>query len=126
MQAGSAEALPLEDGSVDAVVASLVLCTVPDPAAALAEARRVLCADGELRFYEHVHAREQPLRGFLEVAYRSRIWPLIGGGCNPTRDTRASIEAAGFEIESCEQIMFSPSYVIPKIPHILGVARAAR
>lgn len=74
VEPGTADALPLEDESVDAVLASLVLCTVPDQAAPLAEARRVLRQGGELRFYEHVHARKQPLRGFLEVAYRSRIW----------------------------------------------------
>jgi ubiquinone/menaquinone biosynthesis C-methylase UbiE len=123
VEAGTADALPLEDGSVDAVLASLVLCTVPDQAAALAEARRVLRPGGELRFYEHVHANKQPLRGFLEGAYRTRIWPLLGGGCNPTRDTLAAIEAAGFEVERCERIMFSPSVVVPRIPHILGMAR---
>jgi ubiquinone/menaquinone biosynthesis C-methylase UbiE len=120
---GTAEALPLEDDSVDAVLASLVLCTVPDQAAALAEARRVIRPGGELRFYEHVHADRQPLRAVLEVADRSRIWPTIGGGCHPTRDTLGAIKAAGFTIERCEQFPFSPSPVIPKIPHILGVAR---
>jgi SAM-dependent methyltransferase len=123
VEAGTADGLPLEDESVDAVLASLVLCTVPDQATALAEAKRVLRPGGELRFYEHVHAKEHPLRGFLEGAYRLRIWPLLGGGCNPTRDTLGAIRAAGFEIESCETIMFSPSMVIPKIPHILGIAR---
>jgi ubiquinone/menaquinone biosynthesis C-methylase UbiE len=123
VEAGTADALPLEDESVDAVLASLVLCTVPDQAAALAEARRVLRPGGELRFYEHVHARKQPLRGFLKVAHRSRIWPLLGGGCNPTRDTLSAIKAASFEVERCETIMFSPSLVTPKIPHILGLAR---
>jgi ubiquinone/menaquinone biosynthesis C-methylase UbiE len=120
---GTAEALPLEDESVDAVLASLVLCTVPDQAAALAEARRVIRPGGELRFYEHVHADRQPLRSVLEVADRSRIWPTVGGGCHPTRDTLGAIKDAGFTIERCERFPFSPSPVIPKIPHILGVAR---
>ena len=120
---GTAEALPLEDESVDAVLASLVLCTVPDQATALAEARRVIRAGGELRFYEHVHADDQPLRTFLEIADRSRIWPTIGGGCHPTRDTLGAIQAAGFTVEKCERFPFSPSPIIPKIPHILGVAR---
>ena len=124
VEAGTADALPLDDGSVDVVLASLVLCTVPDQAAALAEARRVLRPGGELRFYEHVHAKRQPLRGYLELTHRSRVWPLLGGGCNPTRDTLASIQAAGFEIERCERLMFSPSMVVPRIPHILGVARS--
>jgi ubiquinone/menaquinone biosynthesis C-methylase UbiE len=120
---GTAEALPLDDESVDAVFASLVLCTVPDQAAALAEARRVIRPGGELRFYEHVHADRQPLRAVLEIADRSRIWPTIGGGCHPTRDTLAAIETAGFTVERCERFPFSPSPVIPKIPYILGVAQ---
>lgn len=123
VEPGIAEQLPLEDESVDAVLASLVLCTVPDPAAALAEARRVIRSGGELRFYEHVHADRQPLRAFLEIADRTRIWPTIGGGCHPTRDTLSAISSAGFEIERCERFAFSPSAVIPMIPHILGVAR---
>lgn len=120
---GTAEALRLDDESVDAVLASLVLCTVPDQAAALAEAWRVIRPGGELRFYEHVHADRQPLRAVLEIADRSRIWPAIGGGCHPTRDTVAAIEAAGFTVERCERFLFSPSPIIPKIPHILGAAR---
>lgn len=123
VEAGTAESLPLEDASVDGVLASLVLCTVPNQGAALAEARRVLRPGGELRFYEHVHAKRHPLRGFLEIADRTRIWPLVAGGCHPTRDTLAAIEAAGFRVERCERIMFSPSYLTPKIPHILGLAR---
>jgi ubiquinone/menaquinone biosynthesis C-methylase UbiE len=120
---GFADALPLEDASVDAGIASLVLCTVPDPATALRELYRVIRPGGELRFYEHVHAHRQPLRAFLEIAYRSRIWPTIAGGCNPTRETGRAIEAAGFQTERCERIPFSPSVIVPKLPHLLGVAR---
>jgi ubiquinone/menaquinone biosynthesis C-methylase UbiE len=120
---GTAEALPLEDESVDAVVASLVLCTVPDPEQALAEARRVITPGGELRFYEHVNPERQPLRGILLVAERSRIWPTLGGGCHPTRDTLNTIETAGFAVERCERFHFSPSPVIPRLPYILGVGR---
>lgn len=118
-----ADDLPVEDGSVDAVLASLVLCTVPDVGAALAEARRVLAPGGELRFYEHVHADGQPLRALLEVADRSTLWPRIAGGCHPNRHTEQAIRDAGFEIERGERFRFSPSVISPPVPHILGVAR---
>jgi ubiquinone/menaquinone biosynthesis C-methylase UbiE len=121
--AGTAEALPLGDGDADAVVASLVLCSVPDQAVALAEARRVLRPGGELRFYEHVIARCQPRRAILQFADHSGLWPKIAGGCHPARDTGAAIEAAGFTIERCERFLFSPSRLEPSVPHILGVAR---
>lgn len=61
---GDALALPFLDGSFDTVVASLVLCSIPDPRRALAEARRVLRPAGTLRFYEHVRSTE-PTRGIL-------------------------------------------------------------
>lgn len=63
---GVADDLPLEDASADAVVASLVLCSVPDQDQALAELRRVLRPAGELRFYEHVIPRSRPRRLLLQ------------------------------------------------------------
>jgi SAM-dependent methyltransferase len=105
---GTAEDLPLEAESVDAVLASLVLCTVPDQAVALAEARRVIRPGGELRFYEHVHADRQPLRALLELADRSRIWPTIAGGCHPTRDTLSAIKAAGFHRRALRAVPVQP------------------
>jgi ubiquinone/menaquinone biosynthesis C-methylase UbiE len=121
--AGTAEALPLADGEADAVVVSLVLCSVPDQAVALAEARRVLRPGGELRFYEHVVARRQPGRAILQLADGSGIWPKIAGGCHVARDTGAAIAAAGFAIERLERFPFSPGPLEPSVPHILGVAR---
>jgi SAM-dependent methyltransferase len=123
VQPGTAEPLPLEDGSMDAAVASLVLCSVPDQGRALAELHRVLRPGGELRFYEHVIANRQPLRGFLKFLDASRIWPTLAAGCHPARDTGAAIEAAGFKIERCERFGFSAGSLEPKIPHILGSAR---
>jgi ubiquinone/menaquinone biosynthesis C-methylase UbiE len=122
---GVADDLPFEDESFDAAVVCLVLCTVPDQARALAELRRVIRPGGELRFYEHVHARRQPLRAFLEIIDRTKIWPLIGGGCHPTRDTLGGIEGAGFAVENVREFSYSPSPVIPAIPHIVGAARRA-
>jgi ubiquinone/menaquinone biosynthesis C-methylase UbiE len=121
--AGVAEALPLEDGSMDAAVASLVLCSVPDQRQALGEIDRVLRPGGELRFYEHVIPTSQPKRALLQFADRSGLWPLIAGGCHPARDTVAAIEHAGFEIQSSRRIMFSASRLEPAIPVVIGTAR---
>jgi ubiquinone/menaquinone biosynthesis C-methylase UbiE len=123
--AGVADELPVEDASADAVVASLVLCSVPDQQRALAEVRRVLRPSGELRFYEHVIARCQPKRLFLQIIDRSGIWPAIAGGCHPARDTGEAIKRAGFEIEDIERFGFAAQRFEPQIPHILGRARSA-
>ena len=121
--AGVADALPLEDESADAAVASLVLCSVPDQHRALAEIRRVLRPDGELRFYEHVIPRCQPKRLLLQVLDRSGIWPAIAGVCHPARDTTEAIRQADFEIEEIERFGFAAQRFEPLIPHILGTAR---
>ena len=121
--AGVADELPLEDESADAVVASLVLCSVPDQQRALAEIRRVLRPESELRFYEHVIPHCQPKRLLLQVIDRSGVWPAIAGGCHPARDTTEAIMQAGFDIEEIERFGFSAQRFQPLIPHILGVAR---
>lgn len=120
---GRAEALPLEDDSVDAVIFALVLCSVEDQAAALAEARRVLRPGGEMRFYEHVAADG----GALEVVQRvadATLWPRIAGGCHTHRDTLGAIEAAGFVPEDVRRLIF-PGPWAPVAPHVLGRARPA-
>jgi len=123
--AGVADELPLADASADAAVASLVLCSVPDQQRALAEIRRVLRPDGELRFYEHVIPRCQPKRLMLQVVDRSGLWPKIAGGCHPARDTTEAIMQAGFDIEEIERFGFAAQRFEPLIPHILGKARRA-
>jgi ubiquinone/menaquinone biosynthesis C-methylase UbiE len=120
---GVGSALPAGDASQDAVVASLVLCSVSDQGAALAEMRRVLRPGGELRFYEHVVAHGSlPTR--LQRVADATFWPRVSGGCHLSRDTLAAIEAAGFEIERSDRFAFTPGAPVPSIPHILGAARA--
>jgi ubiquinone/menaquinone biosynthesis C-methylase UbiE len=121
---GVASALPAEDASQDAAIASLVLCSVPDQASALAEMRRVLKPGGELRFYEHVVAHESLPAGLQRVA-DATIWPRVAGGCHLARDTGAAIEEAGFTIQRSERFPFSASAALPPIPHILGIAHRA-
>ena len=120
---GLADALPFGDGELDAAVVSLVLCSVPGPASALSELRRVLRAGGELHFYEHVIPLHQPKRALFKAADRSGIWPAVAAGCHLARDTAAAITAAGFAIEQCERIAFRSAPLEPRLPYILGRAR---
>jgi SAM-dependent methyltransferase len=114
--------LPLEDGSVDAAGACLVLCTVPDQAGALAELRRVLKPDGELRFLEHVRSDRPRKARIQERLDRSGIWPRMGGGCHCSRDTVGAIEAAGFTVGSVRSFDVGPAWAHTN-PHVLGFAR---
>jgi SAM-dependent methyltransferase len=120
--AGVADELPLGDGTVDASVASLVLCSVPDQDRTLRELKRVMRPGGALRFYEHVIPRCQPKRTLVQLVDRSGLWPAIAGGCHPARDTTAAIHRAGFEIKELERFGFAASRFEPAIPHILGSA----
>jgi ubiquinone/menaquinone biosynthesis C-methylase UbiE len=117
---GVADALPLEDQAVDAGVASLVLCSVPDQATALAELQRVIKAGGELRFYEHVLSNRESRRRFQRFM-DATVWPRMAGGCHMTRDTRAEIERAGFIVQRSRRFPFPPGNF--GLPHILGSAR---
>jgi ubiquinone/menaquinone biosynthesis C-methylase UbiE len=117
---GVADALPVEDGSIDAAVVSLVLCSVPDQDAALAELHRKIRPGGELRFYEHVVSNRKS-RQRLQRALDKTVWPRVAGGCHLTRDTRAAIDHAGFTVQRSRRFPFPPGRL--GIPHILGSAR---
>lgn len=92
---GTAEHLPFPDGAADAVVATLVLCSVRDQAAALREVRRVLRPGGRFVFMEHVVAPARTGRRLAQRLVRP-VWPLVAGGCHPDRDTARAIREAGF------------------------------
>jgi ubiquinone/menaquinone biosynthesis C-methylase UbiE len=119
---GVGDRLPGEAQSFDAGVAVLVLCTVPDQQAVLAELFRVIRPAGELRFYEHVIADTPGTARFQRLA-DATFWPHVAGGCHMARDTTSAIEMAGFEIEMCERFAFSPARLLPPAAHILGSAR---
>ena len=116
---GTAEALPAPDAAFDAVVASLVLCTVTDPGQALAEVRRVLRSSGRLRFYEHVRATDPRLARWQDRL--ERPWGWLVGGCHPNRDTVAAIGAAGLQIVQLDRFDLAAMPALAR-PHVLGVA----
>jgi ubiquinone/menaquinone biosynthesis C-methylase UbiE len=119
---GLADHLPAEDGSCDAAIASLVLCSVPDQDRALAEIRRVLKPGGQLRFFEHVQAAT-PGRRRVQKALDATIWPWFGGGCHCGRDTQTAIERAGFVIDRIDQLTTAETQMpFPVAPQILGTA----
>jgi ubiquinone/menaquinone biosynthesis C-methylase UbiE len=94
---GSAEEIPLENASVDTVVTTWTLCTIPDAASALRQMRRVLKPGGRLLFVEHGRAPDPKV-----VWWQDRltpIWKTIGGGCHLNRPISSLIEGAGFHFE---------------------------
>lgn len=119
---GTAERLPVGDGSADVVVMCLVLCSVTDQAAALAEAFRVLRPGGELRFYEHVAAAPDRRLARVQRIADATVWPWLMGGCHVGRDTATAITAAGFVIKELDRFDFPPGQPSPAAPHMLGRA----
>src|SRR5204863_9861937 len=92
------DSLPFRAEEFDAVVCSLVLCSVPDQSAALSAIARVLKPGGRLLFLEHVAADGRP--GRLKWQRRVEpVWKHLRGNCHLTRRTEAAMAAAGFEIE---------------------------
>jgi ubiquinone/menaquinone biosynthesis C-methylase UbiE len=117
-----AEELPFSSSAFDAAVASLMLCSVTDVPAVLSELHRVLRADGELRFFEHVASQRLALRALQRTA-DATVWPRLSGGCHLGRETDRMIEDAGFAIERCERFAFRIPPLDPPKSHVLGRAR---
>jgi ubiquinone/menaquinone biosynthesis C-methylase UbiE len=114
------EGLPWADASFDAVVSTLVLCSVADVGRALAEIHRVLRPGGTLAFLEHVAADE----GSGRFRWQRRIEPLwkrLMGGCHLTRRTASSIASAGFDLGPVEEESLRKAFPFVR-PTIRGLA----
>jgi ubiquinone/menaquinone biosynthesis C-methylase UbiE len=95
-----AESIPLDSHSVDTVISTWTLCSIPDVDAALREMRRVLKPDGQLVFVEHGQAPELQVRRWQDRL--TPIWKRIGGGCHLNRPIRGLVEHGGFAITQLE------------------------
>jgi ubiquinone/menaquinone biosynthesis C-methylase UbiE len=94
--------IPLEDRSIDTVVVTYTLCTIPDTAAALRQISRVLRPGGELIFCEHGAAPDASVRRWQDRL--NPVWKRLGGGCNLNRPIPALIEAGGFRIKELDTL----------------------
>lgn len=117
---GSGEDIPAADGSADAVVVSLVLCSVADQTKVLDEIRRVLRPGGTLAFYEHVRSRHRVLAALEDLL--TPLWKRVAGGCHPNRDTLKAITNAGFLRGESQRFNFAVHPLTPAVAHILGRA----
>jgi ubiquinone/menaquinone biosynthesis C-methylase UbiE len=97
---GRAEAIPLADASVDTIVTTWTLCSVPNAPAGLAEMRRVLVPAGRLLFVEHGRSPDARVRWWQDRL--TPMWKQIGGGCHLNRAISELIEGAGFRMERLE------------------------
>lgn len=116
------DAIDLEDQSVDAVISSLVLCTVADPGQVLSEIQRILRPGGRYAFVEHAAAPDRTFLRGIQRAVR-RPWAWVFEGCSCERDLTAVIRAAGFaSVEISQYRLRSP--FIPVNTQIAGTAIA--
>ncbi len=118
LRAGVAEKLPVADGSVDAVIGTLVMCSVSSQEAVLSEILRVLRPGGRYLFVEHVAADAHTYRRTMQRLIKP-VWRLMADGCEPDRETAAAVRRAGFS-----RVEVQPFHVPVPIagPHIAGTA----
>lgn len=107
----------------DAVVCSLVLCSVDDPEAVLRKLNSVLKPGGELRYFEHVASTGW--RGGLQQLADATLWPRIAGNCHTHRDTEGAIRAAGFTVDVARRQWTFPAWVPLPVSEV-AIGRAAK
>ena len=123
MSAGTVEKFlrDSEEKPFDAVVCSLVLCSVDDPDSVLRQLFSLLRPGGELRFLEHIAS--SGLRGRLQKVADATVWPRLMGNCHTHRDTEASIVGAGFALESARREPAMPAWFpTPVVEYTIGRA----
>jgi SAM-dependent methyltransferase len=127
VRAGRAESLPLPEASVDAAVLCLVMCSLPDRVAALAELRRVLRPGGVVRFLEHTRADPAGLALVQRIA-DATLWPWFTGGCKPPATPSPPCATPASPSPGCAGSGSPPgrAAVQPSSPHVLGAAQAER
>ncbi len=118
LRIGTAEWIDAEDNSIDAVVSTLVLCSVPHLEDTLQAILRVLKPGGRFLFIEHVASPRGTLLRKVQTTVRP-IWQILGDGCQPDRETWLALEKAGFASVNYEH--FDAPFPIVS-PHIIGVA----
>lgn len=119
LRIGTAERLDVEDSSMDAVVSTLVLCSVENLSAVLHEIQRVLKPGGRFFFLEHVAAPQGTrLRGIQN--WIEPFWRVVGDGCHPNRETWVALENAGFERVDYEHFRADVPAIVS--PQIIGMA----
>jgi len=120
LRRGTAEQLEVADNSVDGVVSTLVLCSVPNLDNTLQEILRVLKLGGRFLFIEHVAAPDGTWLRRVQQGVRP-VWKVLADGCHPDRETGTTLEKAGFERVQYER--FSGPIPVPIVkPHIIGMA----
>ncbi|MUG98135.1 methyltransferase domain-containing protein [Scytonema sp. UIC 10036] len=118
IRTGTAEGIDAEDNSMDAVVSTLVLCSVPNLSTTLQKILRVLKPGGRFLFIEHVAAPKKTLLRKVQSTIRP-VWKLVGDGCHPDRETWSALDNAGFSNLNYEHFR-APVPIVS--PHIAGVA----
>lgn len=116
---GVGEALNVEDNSMDAVIGTLVLCSVSDVALTLREVRRVLKPGGLYLFIEHVAAKDGSLLRFVQNVL-DPLQQFVADGCHLTRETGKNISEAGFSSVNLQTCSLSSAFIMR--PHVYGIA----